>query len=133
FRLCGVFDSRGGVARRDGFSHDEVKTLLEMPRGGVSAAAVGQPAHIEEALDYCQVVVDVSPPNYRDGEPSASLYKKALAKGLAVVTANKAPLALYFHQYGGRVYHKATVMAGTPLADLLKGLYPPEVKSVRGI
>ncbi|MFN3805010.1 MAG: homoserine dehydrogenase [Pyrobaculum sp.] len=132
-RLCGVFDSKGGVVKKDGFNHDEVKRLLETPRGGVSAAGVGRLAHIDEALEYCQVVVDVSPPNYRDGEPSASLYKKALAKGLIVVTANKAPLALYFQQYGGRVYYKATVMAGTPLIDLLKGLYPQEVKSVRGI
>ena len=133
-RLCAVFDSRGGVAKTDGFTWAEVKELLKAPRGAVARSGVGRPTSVEEALDFCQVLVDVSPPNYDTAEPSLSLFKKALAKGLAVVTANKAPLALAFHEVQSRrLFYKATVMAGTPLIDLLQGLHPQEVLRVRGI
>ena len=134
YRLCAVFDSRGGVGSREGLGWGELKTLLKQPRGAVAESGVGRRLEVEEALDFCQVVVDVSPPNYIDGEPALSLYKKALARGLSVVTANKAPLALKFSELANkRLFYKATVMAGTPLVDLLKGLAPQVVTHVRGI
>ncbi|MEM1903420.1 MAG: homoserine dehydrogenase, partial [Pyrobaculum sp.] len=124
----------GGVGSREGLGWGEVKTLLKQPRGAVAESGVGRRLEVEEALDFCQVVVDVSPPNYIDGEPALSLYKKALARGLSVVTANKAPLALKFSELANkRLFYKATVMAGTPLVDLLKGLAPQVVTHVRGI
>ncbi len=132
--LCAVFDSGGGVGSKDGFTRSEVTRLLNAPRGAVTKSGVGKPVTLDEALDMCQVVVDVSPPNYETGEPALSLYKKAMSRGLAVVTANKAPLALAFQEVAGpRLLYKATVMAGTPLIDLLKGLPPQKVIRVRGI
>jgi Homoserine dehydrogenase len=133
-RLCAVFDSGGGIAKREGLAVDEVKQLLKTPRGAVAKSGVGRAVMLDEALDICQVVVDVSPPNYETAEPALSLYKKALSKGLAVVTANKAPLALAFRDLvHKRLFYKATVMAGTPLVDLLMGLPPQKVLRVRGI
>ncbi|AKT35598.1 homoserine dehydrogenase [Pyrobaculum sp. WP30] len=133
-RLCAVFDSGGGVAKKDGFASDEVKQLLKIPRGAAAKSGVGRAATLDEALDICQVVVDVSPPNYETAEPALSLYRRALSRGLAVVTANKAPLALAFRELAHRrLYYKATVMAGTPLVDLLMGLPPQKALRVRGI
>ena len=133
-RLCAVFDSGGGVAKKDGFASDEVRQLLKTPRGAVAKSSVGRAATLDEALDICQVVVDVSPPNYETAEPALSLYRRALSRGLAVVTANKAPLALAFRELARkRLFYKATVMAGTPLVDLLMGLPPQKVLKVRGI
>jgi homoserine dehydrogenase len=133
-RLCAVFDSGGGVAKKDGFSSDEVRQLLKSPRGAAAKSGVGRAAAPDEALDICQVVVDVSPPNYETAEPALSLYRRALSRGLAVVTANKAPLALAFRELTHRrLYYKATVMAGTPLVELLMGLPPQKVLQVRGI
>jgi homoserine dehydrogenase len=133
-RLCAVFDSGGGVAKKDGFASDEVRQLLKTPRGAVAKSDVGRAATPDEALDICQVVVDVSPPNYETAEPALSLYRRALSRGLAVVTANKAPLALAFRELAHkRLYYKATVMAGTPLVDLLMGLPPQKALRVRGI
>lgn len=60
-----------------GGGEDFVKTA----EGAVAESGVGRRLEVEEALDFCQVVVDVSPPNYIDGEPALSLYKKALARG----------------------------------------------------
>jgi homoserine dehydrogenase len=79
-RLCAVFDSGGGVAKKEGFTVDEVKQLLKTPRGAVAKSGVGRAVTLDEALDICQVVVDVSPPNYETAEPALSLYKKALSK-----------------------------------------------------
>ncbi|NAZ33582.1 MAG: homoserine dehydrogenase [Pyrobaculum sp.] len=133
-KLCAVFDSGGGVAKKDGFASDEVRQLLKTPRGAVAKSGVGRAAALDEALDICQVVVDVSPPNYGTAEPALSLYRRALSRGLAVVTANKAPLALAFRELAHRrLFYKATVMAGTPLVDLLMGLPPQKVLRVRGI
>jgi len=133
-RLCAVFDSGGGVAKKEGFASNEVKQFLKTPRGAVAKSGVGRAATLDEALDICQVVVDVSPPNYETAEPAFSLYRRALSKGLAVVTANKAPLALAFRELAHkRLFYKATVMAGTPLVDLLMGLPPQKVLRVRGI
>ncbi len=133
-RLCAVFDSGGGVAKKDGFASDEVRQLLKTPRGAVAKSGVGRVVTLDEALDICQVVVDVSPPNYETAEPALSLYRRALSRGLAVVTANKAPLALAFRELARkRLFYKATVMAGTPLVDLLMGLPPQKVLKVRGI
>jgi homoserine dehydrogenase len=133
-RLSAVFDSGGGVAKKDGFASDEVRQLLKTPRGAAAKSGVGRAAAPDEALDICQVVVDVSPPNYETAEPALSLYKKALSRGLAVVTANKAPLALAFRELAHRrLYYKATVMAGTPLVDLLMGLPPQKALRIRGI
>jgi homoserine dehydrogenase len=133
-RLCAVFDSGGGVAKKDGFASDEVRQLLKTPRGAAARSGVGRAATPDEALDICQVVVDVSPPNYETAEPALLLYRRALSRGLAVVTANKAPLALAFRELAHkRLYYKATVMAGTPLVDLLMGLPPQKALRVRGI
>jgi homoserine dehydrogenase len=100
----------------------------------VAKSGVGRAVTLDEALDICQVVVDVSPPNYETAEPAHALYTKALSRGLAVVTANTAPLALAFRELAHRrLYYKATVMAGTPLVDLLMGLPPQKVLRVRGI
>lgn len=132
-KIAAVFDSGGGAMKKGGFTPAELKKLLEAPRGKVSQAA-GRPASIEEALEETEVVVDVSPPNYSDGRPAVEVYRRALAAGRAVVTANKAPLALYFQEFRGRpIYYKATVMAGTPLLDLARGLPPQRVTKIRAI
>jgi len=132
-KIASVFDSGGGVFKREGFTWSEMERLLKAPRGQVTRVGVGKVATLDEVLGHVDVVVDVTPPNYDTGEPSASLYKRAISSGVAVVTANKAPLALRFHEFRRGVYYKATVMAGTPLLDLAMGIPPQEVKSVRGI
>nr|KJR73097.1 MAG: homoserine dehydrogenase [Thermoproteus sp. AZ2] len=133
-RIAGVFDSGGGVVKCAGLERAELRALLAAPRGGVASSGVGSRGGLEEALECADVLVDVSPPNYSTGEPALSAYRLALSKGRAVVTANKAPLALRFGEFLGRpVYYKATVMAGTPVIDLARGLVGQKVLRIRGI
>ncbi|BCU71421.1 homoserine dehydrogenase [Stygiolobus caldivivus] len=84
------------------------------------------------------IVVDTMSANYKDGNPSLSLYKLALKDGTSVITTNKAPLALAFNEImglvgKGRLGFQGTVMSGTPSINLLRILPGSEVKRIRGI
>ncbi len=86
------------------------------------------------------VVVDMASANYRDGEPSLSAYYHAFQNGADVVTTNKAPLALRFHEImdeakrnGRRVGFQGTVMSGTPSINLYRVMPLAKVKRIRGI
>ena len=142
--VVAVADSRGAVIREEGLIPYELLKLCELPRSyifmykpyGVSGASV------EEV--YSRIIpdihVEVTPPNYKSGEPGLSNILYAINSGANVVTANKAPLVLkYDHimqcakQRGVLVKFKATVMAGTPLIDLLKSLKGYSIEAVEGI
>ncbi|MCI2414340.1 MAG: homoserine dehydrogenase [Candidatus Aramenus sp.] len=91
-----------------------------------------------EALEEVKpnVVVDMSVANYRDGEPSLSLYLRALSQGIHVVTTNKSPLALKFQEimdtakrHNAKVGFQATVMSGTPSINLARVM--PYVQTIR--
>ncbi|MBW9141287.1 MAG: homoserine dehydrogenase [Candidatus Aramenus sp.] len=91
-----------------------------------------------EALEEVKpdVVVDMSVANYRDGEPSLSLYLRALSQGIHVITTNKSPLALKFQEimdtakrHNAKVGFQATVMSGTPSINLARVM--PYVQTIR--
>ena len=133
-RICAVFDRSGGVVNPAGFSQSEMALLLNSPRSGVANSGVGKTGTIDDAIDCASILVDVLPPNYVDAKPSIDIWRKALAKGLRIVTANKAPLALYFPSLPmDKVYYTATVMAGTPVIKLVKALAIQGIKYIRGI
>lgn len=86
------------------------------------------------------IIVDTTPPNYVDAEPSYSLYINALKRGISVITANKAPLAIKFKEimdvakkYNSKVLYQATVMSGTPSINLLRVIKGCKIISLRGI
>lgn len=95
-----------------------------------------------EALEEVQpdIVVDMASANYKDGEPSYSLYIKALRRGIHVITTNKAPLALRFKEimeeakkHNAKVMFQATVMSGTPSINLYRILPGMKVRRIKGI
>lgn len=86
------------------------------------------------------IVIDVSSANYKDGEPSLSLYKQAIKDGTNIITTNKAPLALSYSEiftlarsYNVKIGFQGTVMSGTPSVNLYRVLPGTEVKKLRGI
>ncbi|ACP38230.1 homoserine dehydrogenase [Saccharolobus islandicus] len=95
-----------------------------------------------EAIDFINpdVIVDMSAPNYKDGEPSVSAYIKALSRKIHVITVNKAPLALKFREIfevaertGAKIGFQGTVMSGTPSINLFRIQPVAEVSRIRGI
>ena len=79
------------------------------------------------------VIIDVSSANYKDGEPSISLYKQAIKDGVNIITTNKAPLAYseifnLAKTHNAKIEFQGTVMSGTPSINLYRVLPGSEVK-----
>ena len=126
-RLEGVADSRKAWIDATGIAAGEARAGLarESESGG---SALASKVLVERALagsSSRRIFVDCTA---ADG--MAPVYERLLAGGVAVVTANKKPLAGDLESFrrltgnpGARLYHEATVGAGLPvvrtLADLL--------------
>jgi homoserine dehydrogenase len=87
------------------------------------------------------VMLEATYTNIKTGEPATSHINAALEKGLHVVTTNKGPLALHYHELaqkaetkGVQFLFEGTVMSGTPLINLLREtLAGSAIKEIRGI
>jgi homoserine dehydrogenase len=86
------------------------------------------------------VLVDATPSRYDAPDDALSWWLRVLDSGGAVVAADKAPLATRCGVLAGsrsrwrRLFYKATVMAGTPLVDMLRwGLAGRVVSRVTGV
>ncbi len=142
-QLVLVADSRGYAYNPRGFSRSQLDELLSVPRGGVSQTSCGRPGRVEDVLGEVEadVVVDVAASRHDTGEPGLSWARISLERGIPFVTADKPPLAHALHKLvelaverGAWLYYKATVMAGTPLIDLLQyGLAGRRVLRVYGV
>lgn len=80
------------------------------------------------------------PPSYFTGEPNLSIYKGLLEHDISFITADKTGLALKYSELFKQaekknlfIGYRATVMAGTPAIDLMKGLKGREVKSIKSV
>jgi len=115
-----------------------------MRRNGLSSPIESppKPRDLKEVLDSLlpDVLIDVSSPNYESGEPSTSAYLEAFKRGIHVITANKAPLALHFVDLMGeslkrnvKLMFQATVMSGVPSINLKRVLPASHFISVEGI
>jgi homoserine dehydrogenase len=140
--LVFIADSRGYLASPRGLSWDTVLQALEAPRGGVSRLPGGRPGgRAVEAIEETgvDVLVDAAPSRYDSPGEAVEWWSRVLGSGAAVVAADKAPLAtgcgrFLSGSWGRRVYYKATVMAGTPLIDLLRwGMAGRVVRRVTGV
>lgn len=141
--LVFIADSGGFLGSRDGLDWGLVERALEAPRGRVSGLEGGQPGGtVEEAIEGLgvDVLVDATPSRYDEPETALGWWLRVLDSGGAVVTADKAPLAtrcgvlLSPPGRARRLFYKATVMAGTPLVDMLRwGMAGRLVKKVTGV
>ncbi len=143
--IVGVVDSKGAVIKESGFTCNELFELLKLPRGTVSTYhTYGRPgATTIDVIDLVQpdILIEVTPANYVTGNPALKHIEVALCRGIHVVTSNKAPLALKFSylinlakRHSSLIRYSATVMAGTPVLDLLgHTLWVQSIKSIKGI
>jgi homoserine dehydrogenase len=98
------------------------------------------PIEILEACD-ANVMVELTTLNIGSGQPAIDHIRKALSRGMHVVTANKGPLAYAYDELsslarsrGLQFRFEGTVMDGTPLFNLVeRTLLGCEVEGVRGL
>lgn len=136
----GIAVSRGYVVLGQGWR----KEIL----GFVSRYEAGDRGFLREAGNPLELVDLVSPdlafiaipPSYVTGEPNLTIYRGLLQRGVGFITADKTGLALRYSELvsGARrrgiyVGYRATVMAGTPAIDVIRGLAGREIRMIKGI
>jgi homoserine dehydrogenase len=142
-RVVGVADSRGAAAGEI----DPGELLRHKQAGGGAgdfAGGGGQPG--ASALDLVRqvradVLVEASPVNLSDGEPALGFVLAAIARGMSVVLANKAPLALRFQDVhdaaqraGVGLAFSATVCGGLPVVNVgMRDLVAARIERVEGV
>ncbi len=111
----------------------EAKEELGGPSGGDDFARV-----LEELRP--SLLVECIPQNVRSGEPSLSFLRTALDRGVNVVTANKAAIALGYRDLlhrasrtGARFRFEATVLDALPAFAMMSRLRDVEISRVRGV
>ena len=136
--LTGVADSRSGMIQSSGISPSD---LLSRKRetglcGDISITA----EDVVRTAPY-DVLVEVSPTDATTGEPATSFIRTALSRGCHVVTSNKGPVALHYHELkqqadkaGVSFRFEATVAGAIPiLHTLLESLGGNDVQALYGV
>ncbi|MEM1512609.1 MAG: homoserine dehydrogenase [Candidatus Jordarchaeales archaeon] len=116
--VTGIFKSNGGFVDSNGLMLGEILEKSEQHKSWVPGAS--PLSHIEELP--CDVVVEMTPTNVRNGEPGVSFIRKALEEGKDVVTSNKGPLVVSMksllslaERKGCFLLYEATVGAAIPI------------------
>lgn len=116
------------------------KPLAAYPKATPDMVAPLDPLDMIERTD-ADIIAEMTYTDIKTGEPAASYMKKALRLGKHVVTSNKGPAALFYHEIrdlarknGLQFRIEGTVMSGTPVFHLAeRGLAGNRVKEVKGI
>jgi len=98
---------------------------------------------ILEIIENCKadIFAELTYTDIKTAEPATSYIKKALRTGKHVVTSNKGPAALFYHELNklakdNKLFFKieGTVMSGTPVFNLFDhGLAGNTIKKIKGI
>ncbi len=128
----------------------QIKKLLDLLRQGKRVDDYPHPRskkndtpdpHEMIERSNADIIAELTYTDIKTGEPATSYIKKALRMGKHVVTSNKGPAALHYHEIAklAKKNHllfriEGTVMSGTPVFSLIEnGLAGTEIREVKGI
>jgi homoserine dehydrogenase len=144
FTVVGISDLlKGNVYSPDGLDLNQILTCVN--EGGtldrVDGAEKGWDASALIANSNADIVVEASYTNLETAEPAVSYVRSALKNGKHVVTSNKGPVALYYHELSKLAQEKnlhlgveGTVMSGTPAIYLGREiLKSAKISKIEGI
>ncbi|MFN2115029.1 MAG: homoserine dehydrogenase [Anaerolineae bacterium] len=141
--VVGICDAvKGSCYGRDGI---DLAVALDTVAGGGSLADLPSGCDwdalrmIEEA--DADTMVELTFTDIETGEPASTHVAAALERGLNVVTTNKGPLALHYHDLDSvaededaQFLFEGTVLSGTPLFNLIgETLAGSDITEMRGI
>jgi homoserine dehydrogenase len=145
WRVTGIADTVKGSAY-DPAGIDLTRALAAAVGGRSIAEAVDSGGCDWDALEMIEraeadVVVEATPTDITAGQPATDHIRAALGRGLHVATTNKGPLALHSRELielatrnRVRFLYEGTVMAGTPLLNLVREtLAGAAISEMRGI
>jgi len=143
FKVVAINDMRlGSLYDPDGLS---LGALLEGAKVGdlASVQAAQKGWSVETMLEQvdADTLVEASFTDLQTGEPATTYVRKALSLGKHVVTTNKGPIALHFHdleslaqEHGVKIGFEGTVMSGTPAMALgINLLAAAGIQRIQGI
>ena len=144
WKVTGIVDMlKGSAYDPAGLDLEKVMTMVadgtsisEYPDGGCDWDALTM---IEKA--EADAMIEVTYTDIKTGQPATDHIRAALARGLHVTTTNKGPLALFSNELmeladanDAEFLYEGTVMAGTPLLNLLREtLAGSEITEMKGI
>ena len=125
-KIVAVADSKGVAIDEKGININDILSVKKNNKS-VSDLSIGDKSKTSidliEEID-AELLVDATPTNIQDGEPSASLLESAMKTKKNIITANKGPLALAFSSiiekadYNNVILkYSATVGGGTPILE----------------
>jgi homoserine dehydrogenase len=144
YEIVAVADTiKGSVMSRRGLRLQKLLSLVQ-EKGSIKDYGKGRKglSAVETiAQTDANVLVETTWTNLEDGEPGLSHIRKALGEGLHVVTTNKGPIALAYHELAALAHRRGchlrfegTVLSGTPAISLAKeNLAGSTINSIRGI
>lgn len=144
YKVVAISDNqKGSVYSREGI---DLRKALEWVKKGKSLNQFPGDMNGWDALTTIEnseadILFEATWTDIRTGEPALSHIKKALEKGMNVVTTNKGPISLFGNQLikearekGLLIRFEGTVMSGTPLLNLIREcLAGSEILEIRGI
>lgn len=143
FKVVAVNEMRlGSLYDPNGLS---LQALLDGAKAGdmASVQAAQHGWSVETMLEqaYADTLVEASFTDLQTGEPATTYVRKALMLGKHVVTTNKGPIALHFHElqtlaqeHGASIGFEGTVMSGTPAMALgINLLAAAGIQRIQGI
>ena len=129
-RFVAVGDRSGVVINHAGIEPEKILESKKTKGRVVDVEDVeARVSSILEALEEvdADVFIDATPTNIRDGEPSYTMIKKAILRGMDIVTVNKGPLALAFpalrefaERRGAILRFSGTVGGGMPVLEFAR-------------
>ncbi|NLV25831.1 MAG: homoserine dehydrogenase [Methanomicrobiales archaeon] len=136
--LTGVADSRSGDIRGEGIVPSD---LLKRKK---ETGLCGDPSlHAQDVVQNApyDILVEVSPTDATTGEPATGYIRTALSRGCHVVTSNKGPVALHYHELkqeadnaGVSLRFEATVAGAIPILHTLgESLGGNTIKALYGV
>lgn len=142
--VIGIADKiKGSVYDAEGIDLQEV---LERIDAGGNLSDLSGKVFEGDALDMIQkaeadVMCEATYTDIQTGEPATSHIRRAMERGMHVVTTNKGPVALHYKDLDGlakekgvRFLFEGTVMSGTPLINFIReNLAGCEIREIKGI
>jgi len=144
WKVVGIVDMlKGSAYNPDGLDLEKImamaadgRTLSDYPDGGCDWDALTMIANAD-----ADVMIEVTYTDIKTGQPATDHIRAALERGMAVTTTNKGPLALNSTELAELAAAndvdflcEGTVMAGTPLLNLLREtLASAEISEMQGI
>jgi homoserine dehydrogenase len=142
--VVGVSDTSGAAICAGGLAPETIAALKVNGQGVAETPEWGRPGL--SALEMVRsteadLLLEASPANMEDGQPGLGCMEAALARGMHVVTANKAPLVLAYRRlldlaeaHGVRLRFDATVAGGLPAVNLgQRDLAAAEIQRLEGV